>query len=266
MPSPFPGMDPYLEDPGLWPDVHHRLITVAAELLTEQLRPKYYARIEERIYSSDEHDPARHVLAPDLRIVPARSSGGATAYGAPPATGAATADPVEVTTLIEDEIHESRIEVIDRSRRAVVAVIEILSPANKIFGARGRESYEQKREELMRSPSHFIEIDLLRAGAGFSPYEALPAHDYRVHLSRVQRRPRGLLWPIRMDQRLPVIPVPLHGTDPDGWLDLQAVLNAAYDRAGYDLELRYDQPPPAPALSPAQAQWVDMLLREKGCR
>lgn len=259
-------MDPYLEDPGLWPDVHHRLITIAGDLLTEQLRPRYYARIEERIYISDEHDPARDVLIPDLRIISNNLNPATAVYGAASTTDAATAEPIEVTTLIEEEIHESRIEVIDRTSRAVVAVIEILSPTNKVAGSRGRESYEHKREEVMRSPTHFIEIDLLRAGKGFPPYEALPEHDYRVHLSRVQRRPHGLLWPIRMDQRLPTIPVPLHGADPDAGLDLQAVLNAAYDRAAYELELEYTQPPPSPVLSPEQAQWVDMLLREKRCR
>src|SRR5437763_15475627 len=77
MPSPFPGMDPYLEEPGLWPDVHHRLISFAALSLTQQLRPKYYARIEERTYISDEkdlieaeiHEPALKVIERASRTV-----------------------------------------------------------------------------------------------------------------------------------------------------------------------------------------------------
>ena len=68
MPSPFPGMDPYLEEPGLWPDVHHRLITVTSDTLAAALRPKYYVRIEERVYLSDESDPGRRVIIPDVRI------------------------------------------------------------------------------------------------------------------------------------------------------------------------------------------------------
>jgi hypothetical protein len=264
MPSPFPGMDPYLEEPGLWPDVHHRLISVAGDMLTEQLRPRYYARIEERVYVSDELDPARHVIAPDLRIV----SGSGRRKG----TGAITigeaidvAEPVEVTTLFEDEIHEPRIEVIDRLDRAVVAVIEILSPTNKVPGARGRLSYEQKRLEVMSSPSHFIEIDLLRAGEPFGPYKTLAPHDYRVHVSRVGRRPKGTLWPIRIEQRLPIIPIPLKEKDLDGSLDLQVVLETAYDRAAYDLEIDYRKDP-IPPLDPPQAVWADRLLKEKGVR
>ena len=48
MPSPFPGMDPYLEAPSIWPDFHHKL---AAELSTElngSLPSPYYARLEMR--------------------------------------------------------------------------------------------------------------------------------------------------------------------------------------------------------------------------
>lgn len=271
MPSPFPGMDPYLEDPGLWPDVHHRLITVASDLLTEQLRPKYYVRIEERVYVSDGHDPGRRVIAPDIRVV-SRSAGSLRSAGAhsrrtaAETEGAVTVvEPLEVTTLIEDQIHEPRIEVIDREGRQVVAVIEVLSPTNKVPGARGRNSYEQKRSEIMCSSSHFIEVDLLRDGEGFPPYEALPPHDYRVHLSPAQRRPRGLIWAIRLEQRLPVIPVPLRDNDPDACLDLQEIMDATYDRAAYDLELDY-RADPRPPLKSDQAQWAHRLLREKGVR
>ena len=68
MPSPFPGMDPYLEEPGLWPDVHHELISETRALLNTILRPKYYVRIEQRVYISDEGDSGRLVMVPDLRM------------------------------------------------------------------------------------------------------------------------------------------------------------------------------------------------------
>lgn len=265
MPSPFPGMDPYLEDPGRWPDVHHWLISVTAELINSSLRPNYYARIEDRVYISDEHDPGRKVIIPDVRVVavPDTSHLASRALGEP--AGVATAEPLEVTTLIEDEIHEPLIEVIDVDRRSVITVIEVLSPTNKCAGARGRQSYEGKREQVMRSPSHFIEIDLLREGDGFPPYEALPPHEYRVHVSRVNRRPRGTLWAIRLDQRLPVIPIPLRNSDPDGHVDLQAVLSTAYDRAAYDLQIDYKREPPSPPID-KYADWMDRLLQARGLR
>jgi hypothetical protein len=117
----------------------------------------------------------------------------------------------------------------------------------------------------MRSQSHFIEIDLLRNGEGFPPYEALPPHEYRVHLSRVQRRPRGLLWAIGIDQRLPTILIPLRGDDPDARLDLQAIMQSVYDRAAYELQIDY-RAEPVPPLSPQRARWADELLRAKGLR
>jgi hypothetical protein len=261
MPSPFPGMDPYLEHPGRWPDVHHRMIALAGDLLSERLQPRYFTRIDERVYISDEYDPGRRVIVPDLAVV--RGGGGRTTEAA--GSTSAISEPVEITSLVEDEIHEARIELIDSADRTVVTVIEVLSPTNKVPGSRGRESYEQKRLDVMRSQSHFIEIDLLRGGEGFPPYEALPPHEYRVHLSRVQRRPRGLLWTIGIDQRLPSIPIPLRGDDPDARLDLQAVLQTVYDRAAYRLQIDY-RAQPVPPLSPQRAHWADELLRSKGLR
>jgi Protein of unknown function (DUF4058) len=263
MPSPFPGMDPYLEAPGLWPDVHHEIISVAREILNGQLRPRYHVRIEERVYISDDDDPGRSVIIPDLRIAE-RLEGQGPAF---PPGGVATlevAEPVEVTLFLDEEIREARLEVIDRQERQVVTVIEVLSPTNKIAGARGLDSYQQKRKEILASPSHLVEIDLLRAGdLPFAPWRV--RHDYLVHVSRAGRRPRAAVWPIFLPQRLPVVPIPLRPDDPDAKLDLQAVLSTAYDRAAYDLEVDYrnDPVPPLPAPS---ADWAARLLRDKGLR
>lgn len=177
----------------------------------------------------------------------------------------AVAEPIVATTLIDDEIHESRIEVIDRENGLVVTVIEVLSPSNKVPGARGRSSYLEKRQEIMNSASHLVELDLLRGGQGITVKEAIPACEYLAHVSRVQKRPKGLLWPIRLAQRLPVIPIPLRGEDPDAPLDLQEVLSAAYQRAGYDLSVDYRKEP-VPTLSGDWGPWSDRLLKEKGLR
>ena len=50
MKSPFPGMDPYLEHPSLWPDVHNRLITAVADDLSARVAPRYYVGLERRTY------------------------------------------------------------------------------------------------------------------------------------------------------------------------------------------------------------------------
>src|SRR5262245_42826687 len=116
MPSPFPGMDPYLEDPGLWPDVHHGLISEMQAVQYGLLRPKYHVRCEELVYISYEHDPGRKVIIPDLRVADRPGS----ERTPPSAEGTATwavDESVELTTLLEEEIHEARLEVIDRAQR-----------------------------------------------------------------------------------------------------------------------------------------------------
>ncbi len=264
MPSPFPGMDPWLEDPGLWPDVHHELISVSRELLNQRLRPKYHVRIEERVYISDDNDPGRSVIIPDLRIRDTENRSEVKANWLADADNA-VAEPVVATTLIEEEIREARLEVIDRASRSVVTVIELLSPTNKVPGSRGQASYQQKRQEVMQSHSHFVELDLLREGAGIFVREALPHHDYLVHVSRLEKRPQALLWPILLPQRLPPIPIPLKPEDPDVPLELQTALELTYDRAGYDLEIEY-RSEPHPPLPEEYRPWADQLLHVKGQR
>jgi hypothetical protein len=263
MPSPFPGMDPYLEDPGLWPDVHHELISGIRERLNRLIRPKYVARVEERIYVSDEEDPGRSVLVPDVRVNErvGRGNGGA----GPSGPVVAVDEPLVVTTLIEEEIHESRVEILETLTREVVTVIEVVSPANKVGGARGRESYQRKRRAVMTSPCHWVEIDLLRRGLPTFSRELLPPCEYVVHVSRVEQRPRGRVWPVRLTSRLPVVGIPLRGGDPDAALELQEVLNTCYDRAAYDVSIDYRHEPDPP-LPPELAAWADQLLRERGLR
>jgi hypothetical protein len=267
MPSPFPGMDPYLENPAIWPDVHHKLITVAADVLSDQLLPKYLVRVDLRVYLSDELDPGRETLVPDVRIV---SRQGVGPGGLPPrgTAGAAVADavePVEATIVIEEEITEARLLVKAAASREVVTVIELLSPGNKVPGARGWDNYGAKRSEVLSSPSHLVEIDLLRGGRRYGPRETLPPFDYLINVSRAQRRPKATLWPIRLEQRLPSVPIPVLPDDPDARLDLQSMLAAVYDRGGYAYDIDYTQEP-VPPLKPERTAWADWLLREKGLR
>jgi hypothetical protein len=257
-------MDPYLEYPGLWPDVHHELISEARALLNVRLRPKYLARIEERVYVSDEDDDKPLQRIPDIEITTSPEWSGRP-FEAGGGGGVEVVEPIVARTKIEDEVREARIEVLDVGTRSVVTVIELLSPANKARGSRGWASIEQKRQEVLNSESHWVEIDLLRGGVGVWTSEPLPPCEYVVHVSRVEMRPNGQLWPIRLAQRLPKIPIPLKGGDPDASLDLQAVLATAYDRAGYDLSVDYTRDP-VPPLPPEWAAWADRLLKERGLR
>lgn len=259
MPSPFPGMDPYLEHPAHWPDAHHEIISVAREILNRQVRPKYVCRIEERVYISDEFDSGSHTIIPDLRIFTA------TGEQSNVAVALQAAEPVVATTMFELEIHEARIEVLDAEKKSVITVIEVLSPSNKVPGSTGLQSYREKRQEVMSSAAHFVEMDLLRAGSRFRVLARLAESDYRVHVSRADRRPKGFIWPIDLKQPLPVISIPLKEPDESTPLDLQQVITTVYDRANYDLTTDYREDP-VPPLKPEQATWAEELLHKKGLR
>jgi hypothetical protein len=260
MPSPFPGMDPYLENPASWPDVHHSLISSIRDQLVGRIAPRYYVRIEERVYLVDDGDPARSVIVPDLRIglspsEPPMRSGGVLAV----------AEPVEVITMLDPEIREARLMIVDAVGRDVVTAIEVLSPANKVMDGAGWRNYRNKRREILDSGTHFVEIDLLREGDSPTAAQAPGPCEYRVHVSQVRRRPRGWVWAIRLEQQLPVIRIPLRDSDPDTELDLQAALNDTYDRARYGDRIDYRKAPVPPLTAPL-SQWAEKLLKEKGLR
>lgn len=264
MSSPFPGMDPYLENPGLWPDVHARLIAVIGDVLGAMLRPKYVVRIEARVYLSDETDSNLGILAPDVSVAisPADRPRG---QGKAELPSVAVAEPVVELTLIDEEVSECFLKVIDREDRTVIAVIEVLNPSNKAAGSRGLASFVQKRREIMNSEAHWIEIDLLRGGICPAFRRGHEPHEYMVHVSPVSLRPRGLLWPIRLSQTLPTVRIPLRSEGEDVPLNLQDVLSTVYDRAGYDLDIDY-RTEPVPPFGPAWSSWADGLLKEKGLR
>ena len=151
----------------------------------------------------------------------------------------------------------SYLEIRDRQRRQLVTVIELLSPSNKSSGP-DRDQYLGKRERILASRTHLVELDLLRGGPRL-PLEDLPACDYYAMVSRCNERPRVGLWPIGLRDRLPTIPIPLLPPDPDARLDLQAVLNHVYDAAGYE-DYVYANPP-EPALGEADAAWARQFAR-----
>jgi len=261
MPSPFPGMDPYLEDPAHWRGVHTTLIVALQKLLIPVLRPRYTVWVEERVYLAPDNDPAvQQERIPDFRINRTRKPSRKRATG-----GLAVAEPVIVTTLREEEIRERVVEVRATDTRDLVAVIEVISPSNKVPGSAGSASFTAKRREVTGSPAHWVEIDLLRQGSTLDVRKRLTSHVYCVHVSPADVRPIGRAWPIRLVDPLPVVEIPLRTTDPAAPLDLRAALDVVYDDGGYDLKVDYRKKP-VPPLSPELAAWADALLRKKKLR
>lgn len=263
MPSPFPGMDPYLEHPLLWQDVHTRLASELSDQLAPRLRPRYVARLTRREILDEPDAEELRIMLPDVAIVrrppvePLPQVEG-VAEAIPPA-------PVTATNVIALPFRQVSIEIRDAASNLLVTAIEILSPANKRPGTEAREAYLRKRRDLLASTAHLLEIDLLRRGERLPLDPPPPPAAYYVILSRADRRPDAEVWPIRLQDPLPVVPVPLLAPDPDVPLDLGAALGAIYDRAGYDLDVDY-RSEPFPPLEGEDAVWVDRLLRDKGLR
>lgn len=245
-------MDPYLEDPQIWPGVHARLIVYLGDHLQTQLRPRYVAAVEERVYLEG---PEREII-PDVwmrRNLPGASSGG---------TALVEADAPLVVQIPQLEIHEAYVNILDRqSGMRVVTVIEVVSPANKYAGP-GHNLYRAKQREILESTSHLVEIDLLRLGPHvLAVPEALARgkgpYDYLVSVNRSQElRDLFELYPRGLRHRLPRVRIPLAGGDPDAVLDLQVVLERVHAEGAYGDRIDYSRPC-QPPLSTEDQSWAN---------
>lgn len=261
MPSPFPGMDPYLE--AHWGDVHRRLIGYACDAMQECLPRDLLARMEERIYVETPEERATRF--PDIRIVETR----------PPFAegGVAIAEPVAVAEpyLLDMEAQSRKqgyIEIREPESERVVTVIEVLSPANKRSGD-GRKQYLRKQRELERGGVSFVEIDLLRAGKWtvWSKEHLIPIEKrlpYRINVWRSWRPNRIEFYHAPLRQRLPVIPIPLRESDDDLPLDLQLLIDRAYRFGRY--ETTDYSTTPDPSFNEDDAKWADDVLQSAGLR
>lgn len=261
MPSPFPGVDPYLEQPDFWPEVHHLLIGILQECLVPQLRPKYRVAIEKRVY---EIKGERSLLVgiPDVSIQQKQT--GTNSLNSGVAVAAPTNTPLTVEGPMPEEFREGYLEIIDIANQEVVTVIEILSPANKRPG-QGREIYEAKREKIFGSRTHFVEIDLLRGGEPLPVFANNLEASYRILVSRRNQRPLADLYLFNLQHSIPSFPLPLRSEDQEPLIDLQTLMNTVYERAGYDFTINYTTEP-VPPLSESDAAWVDSILRQQGLR
>jgi Protein of unknown function (DUF4058) len=252
MPSPFPGMNPYLEQATVWHDFHESFMPTVREAIAAQVRPDYIVKIDEHVFIHELPDEPRVLLGRgDVTIASPEEQ---SDFGSATATIAA---PTQVHLLDVDTEGLSYLEIRDRDSLRLVTVIELLSPSNKQPGT-DREQYIGKRAKLLNSDVHFVEIDLLRGGPRM-PMNDLKECDYYVLVSRCQDRPRAGVWPIQLRDPLPVIPIPLDPQREDAKLDLQAMLHRVYEAAGYEDYIYRSTP--EPALDSADAEWSHQVQR-----
>ncbi len=248
MPSPFPGMNPYLEQPALWPDFHAAFLFEFKANLVSLVRPRYLVLLERHVFVQEPPgEPTTVRLRPDVLIAaPRRREGGGVAV-------AEVVAPVDVEHLAQEVERVSYLEIRDAASGDVVTVVELLSPANK---REDRLTYLARREKVLGSAVHLVEVDLLRGGRAM-PEANRPPCAYSVLVSRAEGRPHAGFWPIQLRQRLPVVPVPLRDPDPPADVDLQAILHRVYDVSAYEDFIYRGRP--EPPLDPDDAAWAEAL-------
>lgn len=251
MPSPFPGMNPYLEQNDAWEDFHHNFISRAQEMLAASVGPNYLVKIEVRLIL--------HELSAEERRFMGRADVGVTGPSPREVSreeGSVVSAPVHGTLPAVDVERLSSLEIVDRRNRRVVTVIELLSPTHKAPGP-DRDEYMRKRTRVLDQRTHLVEIDLRRGGER-PHYPEIPPCDYYALVSRWQDRPVVGIWPIGLRDGLPVIPIPLTPPDPDVPFDLQALLHRVYDAADYGKYIY--QEAPQPPLSPEDLAWAQQFV------
>ena len=261
MPSPFPGMNPYLELPQFWSQVHTHLIVAIADYMNPILRPKYRMSMEQRVYTDTNNDDNLELVGiPDNVVFTPRSNPSDTSSNvavAPPKV-----QPLTISLHQPETVKEWYLRVKNVETQEVVTVIEILSPKNKKVGE-GRNKYIKKREKVLMSLTHLIEIDLLRKG------EIMPMNiddtiksDYRIVISRSDRRPKADLYAFNLAQEIPSIPLPLKAEDQELFIPLQDLLHSLYEKGSYDLAINY-QKQTLHDLSETDQTWINNLLQEQ---
>jgi hypothetical protein len=238
--------------------VHSNLVEQIARQLAPKLRPKYLALTNERILvaTPDPIEVAYKPRVPDVGVYPNQPGGGLE-------TASVTSAPLVLDALVLESMPQSYIEIRSVHERRLVTAIEVLSPTNK--RGDGLAEFRKKRQEMLASDAHLMEIDLLRIGERFPVAGILPSVPYFVFLSRANLRSRVQVWPIPLEQPLPTVPVPLLPGDSDVLLNLQEALQTIYDLFCYEDAANHTGAPVVP-VSPEQMAWLEERLRRAGMR
>ena len=224
MPSPLPGMDPYLEHPKLWPAFQHQLLACLYQVLLPGLVDRYRARVGTRTYTSE---------------------------------------MALFTSIVKEDHSEEYIEVRNRTDGRLVTLVEVVSPANKGTTA-GRAAYLERRRDALAQRAGVVEIDLVLQGKPTLTFsrDGLPEYDYAVTVTRGSAPDRYEIYTTTLAKRLPKFKVPLAADDRDALLDLQAAFARAFDLGNFGAQVDYKAaPPPDVPLTDAHRTWLDDYLK-----
>lgn len=259
MPSPFSGMDPWLEDQEIFPNLHDRLCIYLQDALNIAMPVGYVATTKNRVWVDTELRREPDVALFGQENVTHNRGGVATLAG--------------LSTIVQEQTYESieepYLEIVSAKGKRLVTAIEVVSLANKMAGARGRESYRDKQEEFRLGGVHLVEIDLLRRGPHVSApllsqlRAKLGAFDYHVSVTVAGSQCWYHAAGIRLQDALPRFEIPLDAGVPNVAISLQPILDRVYDGGRYPSLIDYSQPCDPP-LTSEQQTWAETILREKG--
>jgi hypothetical protein len=258
-------MDPFLEDPTIFPDLHDSLIAELRSAINGQLPPPYYARSASRIWV----EPSPRHVEPDVNVLRPERPGSGTL--APPPGATVVGRPPVVVRIPREEFRQTYLDIYAKpGNERLVTTIEVLSPTNKTASSEGRVLYLQKQREMLASKVNLVEIDLLRGGQHTTAVRPEDAHakagpfDYHVCVHTFEEPDDFVIYPMSLGERLPVVVIPLLPGDPAVSVDLQPLLDRCYDTGLYERSIPYGGGVPGPTLRPEQAAWVEQILRAKG--
>jgi hypothetical protein len=258
MPSPFPGMDPYIEACGLWADFHNHLIEQIAWQLADVAPERYVVRTGERSYLVliDSEVKASYPSQDVRFMVPCGGKKGGTALAEPDIQ----AKPHVLRAFLTEEYREKFVEIYETDpEMRLVTSIEVLSPSNKRPGTEGWDLYQRKRQSILLGNVNLVEMDLLRGGQRMPMFDPWPSSPYTLTVARARKPHACLVWEAHFQQSLPAIPVPLSKPDPDIPLSLQPLIDTIYRRFRYEQSIHYtiELTPP---LSAEESAWCRQRL------
>ena len=227
MPSPFPGMDPYLEDDKLWASFHNQLAHSLYQMLLPGLMDRYRARISQRQYVTEQ---------------------------------------ALFTSVVREEHTEQFIEIRQRTDGRMVTLVDIVSPANKTSDV-GRRVFLEKRRDARANRSNIVQVELVLPGQPLLDYahEGVVDWDYGVTVTRCNKPDHFEIYTATLQKRLPRFRLPLASDDRDTVVDLQAAFIRSFDQGDFASQIDYGKDPSL-RLTDEQRTWIDERLREQKVR
>ncbi len=258
MSSPFPGMDPYLED-HIWSDVHHGLAFVFKEQLVPQVKPEYFVRINVQTFKDTETEEDIGIMYPDVEVF----KKGANIVSEPAASYiGSSVTPATLTLSVAPfpELKIPELEIRDRKNNKLITTCEIISPVDK--RGIGLKQYQEKRERLLSESVHLIEIDLIRRGRRALEHLSIPKSHYLVLVTNFHTGKTNV-WTVDITDKLPVVPVPLAKPEQHAQLDIGKGLQDLYERSDYGASINYEKEPPPPKFSKEEKQWIKEVIKKE---